>query len=200
LFVVMSLAAPAAAGDGPSSVAAGGQDPLDFDLLGDAGRPPAPDPASVRRLAELDRAVARRRRMLKAHQAFGFITLGGLAATLVLGTLNYVDKYGGGDDSGRYYSAHLGLGIATTLTFATTGLLALIAPNPYPKPIRADAALLHKVSMALAAAGMLTQLILGPVTAAHEGRLDQRDYALGHLVVGYATFGFMATGVLAYVF
>jgi hypothetical protein len=195
LFLVVMLAAPAADGDGPPP------GDLDFDLMGgDAHGSPVEDAARARRLAAIDRAVRRRRPMLQAHQALGFVTLGLLAATLVIGQLNYVDKYGGGDDNGRFYAAHLGLGVTTTLSFTATGLVALFAPNPYPKPVRADAALLHKVSMALAAAGMVTQLVLGPVTAAHEGRLDQRDYALAHLVTGYATFAFMATGVLAYVF
>jgi hypothetical protein len=38
------------------------------------------------------------------------------------------------------------------------------------------------------------------VTASREGKLDQRDLALAHLVVGYGAFAFMGAGVLAYVF
>jgi len=149
---------------------------------------------------ELTRKVQSRRRILQAHQALGFVTLAGLAATLVIGQLNYQDKYGGGGDTGRFYPAHLGLAASTTALFATTGILALAAPNPYPKPVRFDAALVHKLSMALATAGMVAQSVLGPITASREGKLDQRDWALAHLVTGYATFGFMATGVLAFVF
>jgi hypothetical protein len=138
--------------------------------------------------------------MLKTHQALGFVTLGLLAATMVLGHLDYYDKYGGGGDTGRYLMAHGGLAGLATVTFATTGILGVAAPNPYPKPIRFDAALVHKLSMALATTAMLTQIILGPITATREGQLDQRDYARAHLGIGWASFGFMAAGTLAYVF
>jgi hypothetical protein len=167
---------------------------LDFDLFG--ARPKA----DAARLKELDDKVKTRRAMLKWHQGLGFATLGVLAATLVIGQLHYVDRYAGGDDTGNYRAAHLGLGVSSTLLFATTGALALFAPNPYPKPIKADAALLHKISMGLATAGMVAQLILGPVAGSREGKLDQRGVALAHLVTGYSTFAFMATGVFAYVF
>src|SRR5205823_2335728 len=106
----------------------------------------------------------------------------------------------GGDDNGRFHDAHLGVGVGSSILFATTGLLALFAPNPYPKPIRADRALLHKISMAAATAGMVTQLVLGPIIGTREGKLDQRDYAAAHLALGYTTFALMATGVFAYVF
>jgi hypothetical protein len=58
----------------------------------------------------------------------------------------------------------------------------------------------HKVAMAVATAGMLTEMILGPITASRVGRQNQADLALGHVVVGYATWGFMLGGVVAYAF
>jgi hypothetical protein len=174
---------------------------LNFDLFGDQKQRSPLDVAREKdRIAKLEREVRLRRTLLKWHQALGFVTLGALAATDIIGQLNYMDKYGGGNDTGTYYNAHLGLGIATTAVFATTGTLALAAPNPYPKPIKFDAALVHKVSMALAAAAFVTQIILGPITWSREGKLDQRDLATTHLVVGYAAFGFMAAGTLSYVF
>jgi hypothetical protein len=170
---------------------------LDFDLMGETPKKPAVDPARERAFEE---RVVRRRRMLQWHQGLGFVTLAGLAATCIIGQLNYQDKYGRGADDGRYYNAHFGLGVATTGLFAVSGMLAITAPNPYPKPVRFDSALVHKLSMALATAGMVAQIVLGPIVAAREGKLDQKDWALAHLVTGYATFGFMATGVVAYVF
>jgi hypothetical protein len=170
---------------------------LDFNLLPEA---PKMTPADLARLERLDRDVRRRRKLLTAHQAAGFATLALLALTLVLGQLNFQDKYGGGGDTGLYQPYHLGLGITTTVAFTTTGILALAAPNPYPKPTRLDAALVHKLAMALATGGIVAQLILGPVTASREGRLDQRDWALAHLVTGYTTFAFTAAGTLAFVF
>jgi hypothetical protein len=181
------------------AAAAAGND-FNFDLPSEPGRLPAPA-LTASQDEKLTRKVQSRRRILQAHQALGFVTLGVLAATLVIGQLNYLDKYGdGGADTGRFYNAHLGLAASTGVLFATTGILALAAPDPYSKPLKFDAAFVHKLSMALATAGMVAEGVLGPITASREGKLDQRDWALAHLVTGYATFGFMATGVLAFVF
>lgn len=182
-------------------------DSLDFDLFGDQPKPAQPGTAPGLNLAaptveaqKIERSVHTRRRMLQLHQGFGFATLGLLAVTLVIGQLNYVDKYGGGDYTEKYQVPHLALALGTAAFFATDGILAVAAPTPYKKTIRADAALLHKVMMSIATAGMVTQLALGFVTAAKGGDLIQRDLALGHMVVGYATFASMLTGYLSYVF
>jgi hypothetical protein len=197
--LLLCSAAAARAGEPPKA-------DLSFDLLDDDKDPERKKDAELQRSLQsaqvdlIDRQVRVRRGLLVAHQAFGFATLGALAATLVIGQLNYVDKYASGDFTTRYERSHLGLGVTTTALFATTGILALSAPNPYPKPVRLDTALVHKLSMAMATVGMITQIILGPVTAARVGRLDQPNLALGHLITGYATFAFMATGVVAYFF
>ncbi len=189
-------------------------DSLDFDLFGEpasakggatgaaaatgatlpSGKQVTRDPLVIAR------QVKKRRLMLQLHQGFGFATLAVFAATIVVGQLNYIDKFGGGDYTDRYDRPHLGLAATTTALFATDGILALAAPNPYPKPIRVDAALLHKVMMGIATAGMLTEIALGFVSESKAGELQQRDLALGHLVNGYVTFAAMATGYLAYVF
>ena len=180
--------------------AAPAADEMSFDLMNDQPKKTAAQAADdAQKALKFDDRVHLRRRMLVAHQAFGFITLGILAATLVLGTLAYVDKYGGGTDDGRYYNAHLGLASVSAGTFATTGLLALFAPDPYKKPIKLDLALLHKVLMGVATACMIADIVLGPVVAAKEGSLDQRGLAIGHLAVGYAAWGFMFAGTMAYV-
>jgi hypothetical protein len=194
---LLLTAASARAGDVPTP--ANGESKksdLDFDLLGAA---PAPRDHAERDAA-FEKRVRRRRTMLQWHTALGFVTLAGLLATNILGTLEYVDKYGGGNDTGRYYSAHEWLSVATTGLFATTGALALFAPNPYPKPLRFDAALVHKLSMALATACFAAEIVLGPVAAAREGHLDQRQYALAHVVLGWGAFAFMGAGTLAFVF
>ncbi len=74
------------------------------------------------------------------------------------------------------------------------------APNPYPKPLRADRALLHKISMAIATAGMVTQLVLGPISAPRPGTTEQRHLSIAHLGVGYLSFAAMAVGTLSFVF
>jgi hypothetical protein len=181
----------------PAPAPAQGGGDMDFDLMGD--KKPAVDPAAALRAAEVEAQVKLRRRMLTTHQAFGFTTLGLLAVTLILGTLNYVDKFTyDGEYTRRYEIPHTVFAATTSGTFATTALLGLTAPNPYPKPIKFDAALVHKLSMALASACFITNIVLGPISASHAGQLDQRDMAAGHLAVGYAAFAFMATGTIAF--
>jgi hypothetical protein len=191
-------AAPAAAAKPPEHNGAS----LDFDLFGDQKAQPShpTTTAQSKDPAVLERQVRRRRTVLQLHQGFGFATLALLAATCVIGQLNYIDKYGGGNFTDRYQTPHLALAMASTGTFAVTGLLGLFAPNPYKKPIRADAALAHKILMGFATAGMAAQVALGFVTAAKGGELFQRDLALTHLVTGYATFATMTAGYLAFVF
>ncbi len=142
-----------------------------------------------------------RRSILQWHQALGFVTLAALAATDVIGTLSYYDKYtANGSDTGRFSTAHEALGIGTTGLFGITGILALSAPNPYPKPLKADAALLHKLSMLMAAACFTAQIVMGPIMAVSDGKLFQKDMALAHLVIGYGAFAFMTVGTFAFVF
>ena len=189
--------AAAAAVDTP---AAKGAD-LSFDLFDDKPKDSAAQTQQqIQRALAVEHQARLRRRMLTAHQAFGFSTLAVFAATLIIGQLNYQDKYVSGDFTGRYELAHLALGTTTAVMFTTTGLLAMLAPTPYAKRYRLDTAMIHRVAMALATAGMVTQMVLGPIIDTHAGRLDQPQLALGHLVVGYASFAFMLTGTLAYVF
>ncbi|MFO0579056.1 MAG: hypothetical protein U1A78_34060 [Polyangia bacterium] len=195
-----AAAAPAPPSQSAQPAQPGGPD-LGFDLFDDAPKKSAAQlQIDLKAAQDAERKGRLRRQLLTAHQAFGFSTLAVFAATLVIGQLNYQDKYVSGDFSGRYEQAHLGLGVATSGLFATTGALALFAPNPYPKKYRLDSAMIHRVAMGLAAAGMVAQVVLGPIIDTHAGRLDQPRLALGHLIAGYATFAFMATGTIAYVF
>lgn len=188
----------------PNQTTAAGQSgpEMSFDLFGSGEKKSPLDEAREQdRIARLEKKVHLRRQLLKWHQALGFVTLVALAATDVIGQLNYQDKFAStGTDAGTFATAHEFLGIGTTVAFGVTGILALAAPNPYPKPIKLDAALVHKLSMALATACFVTQVILGPISAVSDGKLYQRDLALAHVVVGYGAFAFMGAGVLAYVF
>ena len=168
--------------------------PDDFDLL-----PPEKksDPAALAKEAEVQRDLGRRRTMLQLHQVFGFATLASLGATVVLGQLNYADKYGGGGDSGRYITAHSAVAYGAAGIFAATGLLALLAPSPFDKPLRLDTATLHKTSMAVATAGMAAEIVLGIVAARKEGHLSQRDFALAHQIIGYTAAVSTAGGFIA---
>lgn len=204
---VPSDASPAGTDDGatptptppPPTLPTKPPDSFDFDLMGDQAQKPLALVPDAKKL-EHERKVRLRRRVLTLHQGFGFTTLALLAVTLVIGQLNYLDKYGGGDLTGRYQPYHLTLAITSSAMFAATGSLALIAPNPFKKEYKADRAMLHKVMMALATAGMAAQLVMGPISSRLDGSLNQRNLALGHLVTGYATWAFMATGMLAFVF
>ena len=175
----------------------------DFNFgFGEEKKPtPTENASEQQRLAKLERKVHLRRAMLQWHQALGFVTLVALAATDVIGTLSYYDKYAAaGTDTGRFTTAHEWLAIGTTTTFGVTGILAIAAPNPYPKPLKLDAALLHKMSMLAATICFAAQIVMGPIMAVSDGKLFQRDMALAHVVIGYGAFAFMGVGTLAYVF
>jgi len=168
---------------------------FDFDLL-DA--PPAalaavPDPA-------FDARVQRRRFMLQLHQGLGGATWLALAATEIVGQLNFNDKYRGGGDTGRYYYLHLGLASTATALFVSVGLLGVLAPEPFEKHAGFDTATMHKLFMALATLGMLTEVGLGVYTKSREGHLEQRDLARLHQTVGYTTWGAMTLGVVSLMF
>jgi hypothetical protein len=163
----------------------------DFDLL---PKEAPPDAAALARQRELERQLSKRRTMLRFHQLGGFLTVGSLTATVVLGQLDYSDKYGGRGDVGTYRSWHRWVAVATTAIFAGTASLAVFAPSPIEKPARLDTATLHKVAMSIAAAGMAAQIVLGIVTASKEGQSAQRDFALAHQIVGYTTLAATLTG------
>lgn len=169
----------------------------DLDLL-----PPEkpPDADALRRQAELTRSLARRRSLLNLHQVGGLALLATMAATVVVGQLNYADKYGGGGDTGKYRTTHRVLAYGTSGIFAATGLLALLAPAPFDKPLRLDTATLHKMSMLVATAGIVLQVALGIITSRHEGQVSQRDFALAHQIIGYATFAATTTGFVVLTF
>ncbi len=165
--------------------------PGDIDLLPHEA---VPDAATAARQQEVERQLHRRRQMLQLHQLGGMLTLASLGATVVFGELNYIDKYGGGGDTGRWSPWHLGSAYTATAIFAATGALAILAPSPIEKPARLDTAMLHRIAMGVASAGMVTQILLGILTASKEGSVSQRDFALAHQIVGFTTFGATAVG------
>ena len=109
--------------------------------------------------------------MLQLHQIGGFITLAGLAATVVVGQLNYADKYGGGGDTGKYLTAHETLAIGTSAVFAATGLLAIFRAQP---DRQAAPTLRHRQPGCTRPRwrwrprGLAAEIVLGVLTANHE--------------------------------
>src|SRR6202162_4724788 len=90
----------------------------DFDLL---PKEATPDAKALQRQRELERKLAKRRTMLRFHQIGGFLTVGSLTATAVLGQLEYHDKYGGGGDVGTDHQWHRWVAGASAAIFAGTG-------------------------------------------------------------------------------
>jgi hypothetical protein len=168
-----------------------GQPGLEFDLL-----PPPKEKGNP----ELERQVKTRRQMLELHQAAGFATWAALTATVIVGQLNFNDRFRGGGDTGKYNTWHVGLAAGTSALFAGTGLLALLAPKPYPTPGRLDTATLHKILMGAATAGMVTQIVLGVVARGQTGSTSERSIATAHQIVGYTTLGIYSAGVVVFVF
>jgi hypothetical protein len=167
---------------------------FDFDLLPEQAK----TPADLLKAEQIDHELQLRRTMLKLHQAFGIATVALLAATVVVGQMNYYDKFSG-QNTGQFEVWHDYFEAATTASFATTGLLALFAPVPIPK--KTDGTMLvHKVAMITATAGFAAEIILGIVTVSLEGHENQQTLAEAHLVTGYATAAATATGVGALFF
>src|SRR2546425_6049920 len=132
-----------------------------FDLLPKAAPPTA---ATLARQRERERQPAKRRTMFFYQQIGGFLTLGSLTATAVLGQLDYRDKYGGGGDVGTYRAWHRWVAVATTAIFAGTASLAVFAPVPVEKPAGVDTATGHKNAMTGAAPRVGTPVRLGIAT------------------------------------
>lgn len=164
---------------------------FDFDLL-DAPEPAAPLVDSA--------LLTRRRLMLSGHQAFGLALVAAMAGTMITGQLNYWDGHMG-DETGRFELSHRVLSYSTFGLFAVTAGGALLAPVPDDRVSSGfDRVMLHRIGLFSAAAGMVAQAILGPVTASRQGFLDQEPLAVAHLAVGWTTLALMAVGVGALVF
>lgn len=164
---------------------------LDFDLLG------APAAPQVR---FDDEAMKRRRTMLDLHQKIGLGLVGLQLATTVVGQLNYNDKYGAHPPvTGKYQLTHAVLAYSTLAVFAVNASIALFAPASPVKKEHYDRLTVHKVAMALAAAGMVAQGVVGIHARQREGYVDQAGIAKTHLVIGYATLAAVAVGVGALV-
>ena len=163
---------------------------LDFDLLGDAPKPPA---------AQEDPALRRRRKMLNLHQGLGLGLLGLQLASTVTGQLNYDDKFGVANTD-RYKLTHQVVTYANLAAFAVVGGIALLAPRDRDAPPRGfGRTTVHKIGMGVATLGMVSQAALGVYTTRREGYVDQQRYGRAHLVVGYSTLAAMLVAVGALV-
>jgi hypothetical protein len=209
VLAVLLLVAPAARAQEPAPAtppsdapmepgAAAPQEPsLDFDLLG-----PAAPPADVAQVVdpELERKLHRRRTMLQLHQGLGFAMAAGLTPTVVMGQIQLNDSFRGGEDHRKLLPWHRGFAIGTTALFFTVGALGVLAPSPYEKEPRWDTVRFHKLFMALATVGMLTQVVLGTLAVDNYGNLAEPRLATAHQIVGYTTLGLVAAGMVSLAF
>jgi hypothetical protein len=175
---------------------------LDFEFFGpdSAGAPGADSSANSSHISE--QAKTRRHR-LGVHQFLGLTTWAFMAASCVIGQLNYNDLYAGGSGRGGYMMPHRLLVYSTTGLFTATGIYALLAPQPYKKPLKFDTGLVHRVAAIGATAGMVAQVVLGFITArtADAGNPSGlKQMAMVHDLVGWTTFGFMTAAGAAWLF
>lgn len=230
--LLAQVAAQSGAAAGSPSGDAGADDAgaADGAGAGDAGADAAADDAALDANfeAELDLALGgddddgytaalrERAEIAKLHRAFGIATWATMAATLVLGGIQYYNLYGGSRDSNPCVRGdavfgqgqcsgepwpHLVGAIATTALYTTTLSLSFLMPDPggaaegdseFAQKLR-----LHKALRWVHFAGMLAQLILGPIiTHAESLGLDRtNDYgtlqalSATHMALGIVTFG-----------
>jgi hypothetical protein len=169
---------------------------LDFDLLG-AGKE-TPDPKAA---AEAQ-TLKRRRTLLEWHQGVGLALIASELGTTVLGQLSYNDKFGGTApaNTNKYRLPHALFAVSTLGLFTANGILALVTPAPPGRKLQLDRVMVHRIAMALAAAGMIAQAYYGFRTSGREGYLDQASIAKTHLAIGYGTLAAITIGVGAITF
>ncbi|MBN8470888.1 hypothetical protein JYJ95_30645 [Corallococcus exiguus] len=169
---------------------------LDFDLL-------TPESEASAGLLDpnLQKDLETRRTMLKLHQGLGLAMAGGLTAATVLGQIQFSRSFtDGGGDNRSLLAWHRGVVIGTSLLFATVGTLGILAPDPVERPFQWDTVTFHKIFMSLATAGMIAQAVLGILATQSYGEITEPKYATAHQVVGYATLGCVAAGIVTLTF
>ncbi|NPD24278.1 hypothetical protein HPP06_12750 [Corallococcus exiguus] len=168
---------------------------LDFDLL-------TPESEASAGLLDpnLQKDLETRRTMLKLHQGLGLAMAGGLTAATVLGQIQFNESFRGGGDDRTLLAWHRGVVIGTSLLFATVGTLGILAPDPVERPFQWDTVTFHKIFMSLATAGMIAQAVLGILATHSYGEITEPKYATAHQVVGYATLGCVAAGIVTLTF
>jgi len=185
----------------PSPATSTGSSPaLDFNYFGDQD---SGQPRSAEQDATLSERASRRRWMLTTHQTLGVATWALMVATVTVGQLNYNQIYGGGGGSTKYQAWHRDLVIGASSTFTAAAAFAIFAPTPYPKPLRFDTGLIHRLAAIGATAGMVTELILGFTTnrQANEGNAHSLgEMARAHQVIGYTTLGFLTVAGTVWLF
>lgn len=165
---------------------------------------------------ELNRALRSRADFIRIKRPLGIAAWASMTVTMALGTLRYINRFGGGwsdtpctNDgavfgvwgcTGGLLYAHLGSALLTSALYYTTGALAIAMPDPenasegnsdYARTLR-----LHKVLAWVHFFGMIAQSALGFLVSnlgfniANEDEYDTaRMLATVHLGIGFVTYG-----------
>lgn len=196
--VTPDVTPPVSAAQEPGSTATPGsasEPGLDFDLLTPESE------ASVGLLdPNLEGQLKTRRTMLKLHQGLGLAMAGGLTAATVLGQIQFNRSFRGHGDNRSLLAWHRGVVIGTSVLFATVATLGVLAPDPVEREFQWNTVTFHKIFMSLATAGMITQAVLGILATSSYGELREPKLATAHQVVGYATLGCVAAGIVTLTF
>lgn len=166
------------------------------------------------------KAESRKRASLRTlHRAFGITTWISLGATNAIGTARYANVIGFGTplctegspvlgrtwgcgDGLRYQ--HLISASFTSLSYATTRVLAGLMPDPYGAgegdDLHAKKLRIHRALSWVHLAGMIAMPLLGLATSMTDDIDKRRGLATAHLITGYTTFAALSTAAVIMIF
>ncbi len=142
-------------------------------------------------LPERKNELKLRRTMLTMHQIAGFTTLGLMWTTAYFGQRVI-------DGNRRLGDTHQAFVTATILSYALTGLLAVLSPPPLIRRDEVGTVTIHKTLAWIHLAGMiLTPIIGGMIRHRHSFNMKAARF---HQVAGYLTTATFTAAVLVIVF
>ena len=124
-----------------------------------------------------------RRKMLKAHQIIGFVTLAGMIAQGVIGTQLYKRDY-------RHYKKHKTIGNLTSIGYFTGASLSLFAPPP----------LINRISKGLSSSQAHKYLATIHFSAMVATNLLAEENQQLHRAAAFTAFGSYAAAILVFKF
>ena len=181
---------------------------------GDSGEASEKKPAESDADADYNAQIKRRNSLIKIHRPLGIATWVAMTAAVALGTIQYYNLYGFGDDighnpcvtgdaifgqeqcSGTPWPHLLAAGVTTAL-YSATFTISLMMPDPDDlasgKGEFASTLRLHKFLRWIHFSGMVAQVVLGIVIANAFDRANDYDtlqiLATAHLASGIITYG-----------
>jgi hypothetical protein len=134
-------------------------------------------------LEQREKELKIRRKMLKAHQIIGFVTLAGMVAQGIMGTQMYKGDY-------SFKEAHETIGNLTSISYFTGAGLSLFAPPP----------LVHKKTKGLSSSQAHKYLATIHFSAMVATNLLAEENTKLHRASAFAAFGSYATAILVFKF